>query len=257
MYQNEIISLFRDDLPDWVRENMMMECPFCQGLIVDNSPTGATTARWCGNKKCPGHMANKADRLAKKFGIKGFGVKTALSQIMSEHMDSHIEFMSKWFGDKKPLVRLSDVAVMAYIEGYGETQALQELNSYGSFYEYFTMCPNPNILLLNHREELERIEQYFSIQPPVSEKKMLVMATGSFKDYSSRDEFFRLINLAYGAYVNVIQTGKRKTGISFLIKEPDAPDRSKVATARECGIPIVTPREFVAILQYMYPYVDK
>ena len=50
------------------------------------------------------------------------------------------------------------------------------------------------------------------------------------------DEFFRLINDAYGQSINVIQTGKRKTGVSYLIKEADAIDHSKSRIARENNI---------------------
>ena len=52
----------------------------------------------------------------------------------------------------------------------------------------------------------------------------------------------------FGQYVHVIQTGRRKTGVSFLIKEEDAVDHSKSQLARENNIPIVTPTQFIAIL---------
>ena len=112
-------------------------------------------------------------------------------------------------------------------------------------------------MLFEHKDELIYAEKFFTLKPPVSAKKMFVMGTGSFHGYSSRDEFFRLINDAYGQSINVIQTGKRKTGVSYLIKEADAIDHSKSRIARENNIPIVTPSEFVSIIESMCPYISK
>lgn len=247
--------MYRTDLPDWAKEHMLHTCTYCGSFIADNSDTGATTARWCVNPKCPGHMQHKAKELADFLGIKGFGPKTALSLIRTLKFESHFDFIPHWFKDKKPYVSLADVAVMACIEGYGAPSANKELSHYASFEDYFSRAVPINQLLAKHRDELLRAEKYFTIKPPVSSVKMLVMGTGSFHGYTSRDEFFRLINDAYGAYINVIQTGKRKTGISYLIKERDAVDHSKSQIAAQYGIPVVTPSEFVAIIASRCPYI--
>lgn len=247
---------FRDDLPDWVKENMMAYCSYCGAYIVDNSDTGVTTSRQCINPRCPGHMQHRAKVLADYFNIKGFGPKTAYKEIVKNNMKTHFEFLPKWFPDSKPVVRLSDIATLACIEGYGETTAKQELNRFKSFTEYFNTCYYPNPALLEHKDELIEAEQYFIIKPPLSNKTMLVMGTGSFHGYNNRDEFFRYVNDQFGQYVNVIQTGKRKTGVSYLIKEVDAVDHSKSRIAHEYGIPIVTPQEFISYLSAVTSYND-
>jgi len=251
------ISMYRTDLPDWVRDNMKMLCSYCGSFIVDNSDTGATTARWCCNPSCPGHMMHKAKVLADFFDIKGFGPQTALSLIRTLKLNNHFEFMKRWFGDKKPLATLAEVAVLACIEGYGAPTANKELNHYASFEEYFSKCSSLNPLLVENKELLIEGEKYFTLKPPVAARKMYVMGTGSFHGYNSREEFFRLINDAYGAYINVIQTGKRKTGISYLLKEYDAVDHAKSRIALENNIPIVTPSEFVSIIATMCPYIPE
>lgn len=251
------ISLYRTDLPDWVKEEMTMLCPYCGSFIADNSDTGATTSRWCVNPECPGHMMHKAKDLADFFGIKGFGPRTALGIIRTLHLKSHFDFIPRWFGDKKPLVTLPDVAVLAGIDGLGMPTAQKELGHFGTFEEYFSLCNTPHPLLLKHKSELIYAQQFFVLKPPVAARKMYVMGTGSFNGYSSRDEFFRLLNDAYGMYINIIQTGKRKTGISYLIKEYNAVDHSKSRIARDNGIPIVTPSEFVSIIATMCPYIPE
>lgn len=251
------VSACRKDIPDWVKENWYKLCPECGCYIADNSDTGATTARWCLNPACPGHMSYKAKVLADFFGIKGFGVQTAKSYIRPNNYKSHFDFMHLWFKDVKPMVTLADVAVLACIEGYSATSANKELNSYTNFEQYFATCSEINPLLFQHKDELIYAEKFFTLKPPVSAKKMFVMGTGSFHGYSSREEFFRLINDAYGQSINVIQTGKRKTGVSYLIKEADAIDHSKSRIARENNIPIVTPSEFVSIIESMCPYISK
>lgn len=252
-----LLTTYRTDLPQWVKENMQDLCPYCGCHIADNSDTGATTARWCLNPACPGHMMYKAEVLAKFFQITGFGARTALSVIRTHHFKSHIDFIPYWFKEKKPYVSLPDVAVLCCIENYGRPSAEKELGHYMSFTDYFNTPIIHNPILVEHKDELLYAEQFFSLKPPVSAIQMNVMGTGSFHGYSSRDEFFRLINEAYGMYIHVVQKGKCKTGISYLIKEADAIDHSKSQIARECGIPIVTPSEFISIIASKCPYIPE
>lgn len=253
-----VATMYRLDLPDWAKEAMSGTCSYCGSYIVDNSDTGVTTARWCVNPCCPGHMMHRMDFIAKFFGIKGFGPRTALSYIQSHNCKSHFEVMGRWFKDgQKPLVSLPEIAQLACIEGYGAPQANKELSHYATFTDYFTNAFPQNPLLVKHKDMLIDAEKYFAIKPPLATRKLYVMGTGSFHGYNNREEYFRLINEAYGMYVNVIQTGKRKTGVSYLIKEKDAIDHSKSQIARECGIPIVTPSEFVSIVASMCPYIPE
>lgn len=252
-----VVSQFRTDLPQWAKDNMQTICPYCGAFIIDNSDTGATTARMCARKTCPGHMQHKMDFVANFFHVKNFGPKSALNYIKAHGCTNHLEILKDWYKDEKPLVSLADVAVLACIDGYGDTQANKELSSFPSFAAYFADLPRANPLLRENMELLFECETYFNIKPPLASKQMLVMGTGSFHNYSSREEFFQEINDAFGQYIHVIQTGKRKTGVSYLIKETDAVDHSKSQIAHECGIPIVTPAEFLAIMFQLCPYLSE
>ncbi|MCM1219031.1 MAG: hypothetical protein NC548_31500 [Lachnospiraceae bacterium] len=243
------ISMFRTDLPEWAKKHMMLECRYCGAMIVDNGDTGVTTARMCPRKTCPGHMQYKMSFVADFFHVKNFGPKSALNYINAHKCSNHLEILKDWYPEERPLVSLADVAVLACIDGYGSTLANKELNSYSSFGHYFSNIQRANPLLRVNMEFLLECETYFNIKPPLSTKQMFVMGTGSFNNYSSREEFFEEINDAFGQYIHVIQTGKRKTGVSYLIKEKNAVDHSKSQVAKECGIPIVTPAEFFAIMQ--------
>ena len=243
-----VISMFRNDIPDWVKDNMTMTCKYCGAYIADNSDTGVTTSRWCVNPHCPGHMSYKMKFVADFFGVKNFGPATALSYCRVNKCTNHLEILKEWFKDTKPLVSLSDIAVLACIEGYGETQAKKELNSFSSFSHYFANVYNPNNFLLKHKDYLLECEQYFELKPPLATKKLYVMATGSFNGYNNRDDFFKQLNDAFGSMIQIIQVGKRKTNVSYLVKERNAVDHSKSQLAKECGIPIVTPAELFNIL---------
>lgn len=252
-----VVSMFRTDLPQWAKDNMMMTCPYCGAFILDNSDTGTTTARMCARKTCPGHLQHKMDFVASFFHVKNFGPKSALNYITAHKCTNHLEILKEWYKDEKPLVSLADVAVLACIDGYGDVQANKELSSYASFSAYFANLPAANPLLRQNMELLLECETYFNIKPPLAAQQMLVMGTGSFNNFASREEFFEMINDSFGQYIHVIQTGKRKTGVSYLIKETNAIDHSKSQIARECGIPIVTPAEFFAIMQQLCPYLPE
>ena len=235
-----------DTLPEWVRGAILLECPHCGAPIAQNENL---TARWCPNVKCPGHMAYKLVDFAKFFNVKGIGPKTALNIIRSKKLESHIDIMKFWYPDSKPLQRLSVIASLAYIDGYGKVQAERDLDSYGSFADYFNNAQWINPLLRKNEELLLKVESYFTVMPPLSESFINVMATGSFNGYQSRDDYFTLLNVVFGEHLHIIQCGKRKTGVAFLLKEKETTDTSsKSAIAAERGIPVLTPMEFLLIL---------
>lgn len=252
-----VISMFREDLPEWVKNSMQMTCTYCKSYLMDNSDTGVTTARWCCNPACPGHMSHRMKLVADFFHVKNFGPATALKYIKAHKCSNHLEILKEWYPEEKPLVSLSDVAVLACIEGYGDTQARKELNSYASFSSYFANCLSTDNFLYKYKDYLLDCEKYFNIKPPLSLNKILVMGTGSFHGYNNRDEYFSELNDAFGQYVQIIQTGKRKTGVSYLIKEKDAVDHSKSQIAKEQRIPIITPREFFELLHNTYTYINE
>lgn len=242
---------FNSDIPSWVKEHMLLKCNYCGSYIVDNgneNPDHEITARRCANPNCPGHMQYKVAYLAKHFGIDGIGPATALDMIKTYSFKSHLDAIPIWFTKSKPVERLGTIADLACIEGYGTTKATRDLNCFQSFTDYFNSGREIDKVLWSNREHLKSAESHFTIAPPLARNKINVMMTGSFNGFSNRKDYLTEINNIFGEAVQVVDVGKRKTGVQYLIREHNAVDRSKTALARELGIPIVTPQEFIDIL---------
>lgn len=239
----------QNDLPPWVWENIEKTCRKCGTPIAQNK---LLTARWCPNPACPGHLRYRISSMADFFGIKGIGPKTAEEMIRIHKMKTPFDVIPIWFKDTKPLVSLADISQLACIEGYGATAAESELRHYATFEEYFRLCTTVNPLLKEKKDMLIDAQKYFRLKPALSRHSINVMGTGSFDGYRSREEYFNFVNMIFGEYVHVIQTGERKTGVAFLLKEPHSQDHSKSRTAIRNSIPIITPMQFIAILCECY-----
>ena len=68
------------------------------------------------------------------------------------------------------------------------------------------------------------------------------MLSGSFDGYRSRSDFVAEMNRKYGDVIQMVDVGKRKTEVAFLVKEIYATDHEKSAIANAMGIPIITPK---------------
>ena len=245
-----VFTKYNNTLPDWVKQHIMMDCPYCGSMIVDNSdgPNGMT-ARYCPNPRCPGHMQYKMDAMAKRLGVKNFGPATALTYIKIHHCETHLEILDDWLQGNKPTMKLSDIAEIACLDGYSEVTGRKELNEFCSFTDYFKNAKGVNQVLWKNRDVLLKAESYFTVAPPLAKRKIYVMGHGSFDNFSSREEFFNQVNDAFGNIVQVIEVGKRKTSVHFLIMDKSSSHSGgKYTVAVENGIPIVTPLEFVNIL---------
>lgn len=246
-----LFSEYSDGIADWLKPHIKMICNYCGCYIVDNAdetPDGLITVRKCANPKCPGHMQHRLAYLADYYEVKGIGPATALQLIRDYRMESHLDILPIWFPDEKPTEKLSTIVDLACIEGYGSTSAESSMNSYRSFHDYFCNCRNISNEAWFHRDELYKAETYFNIAEPLAKRVMYVMLHGTFNSYTNRAQYLQDINNIFGSVVQVIDAKLRKTGVSYLIREIDAPFGRKDAIARECGIPVVTPLQFLDIL---------
>ena len=239
------------NLPDWVKESIMTTCPYCGSPIASNHDLGPLTERWCSNPECPEHMGYRLAYIAKYFNIKGFGPAAGKDYFIYNKPKSILQVVTQWF-DEKPTESLSTIADLACIKDFGITTGQKFLDKYGSFEEYFEKSENVDPILLQHKDELLLAETFFNVKKPFTGDNMYVMATGVIHGYSNRDQFFQDINNIVGDKIHIIQTGLRKTGITCLVKEPDAVDHRKSKVAKECGIPIVTSQEFIDLVYRTY-----
>ena len=74
------------------------------------------------------------------------------------------------------------------------------------------------------------------------------MLSGNIRGFDVREKFIAGINYVTKGLTNIKVVGKRKTDVFCLVQEEDEPIRGKGSLARECGIPIYTPKQFQAIV---------
>lgn len=224
-------------IPIWLSERIHRTCPYCGAEIANND---LLTDRYCSNPKCPEHMAHKIDELAKRFGIKNFGVASARTAIRAYGLTSHMDIIPKWF-DKKPEMFLHEVGEICLFKGYQKR-----------WREYCAGCDRMMDVVKSGRLppaiqqsafDLLYAETLVCVKPRLLGKRVDIMMSGSFNGYRARADFVAAMNAKYGDIVQLVDVGKRKTSVDYLVKERHATDHEKSAIAHAYGIPILTPAE--------------
>lgn len=246
------LTALNEDIPDWLKPHMKQVCECGAGAMCDDGPIDGNgvmklTQRWCSNPKCPYHMAEKVNELAKYFGVVGIGTKTALADIQLYKFNSHLEALKFWFAEP-PEVYLYEAAELSYIYGV-ESKWKDWLGPYSSLDEYLATAQFIPVVVMQNIEYLRECISYFRIkQDALSSNVIKVMITGSMHGYSSRIDFLNSINEVYKGVLRVEDNKKTIRDTVCLIKEVDAVDHSKTQIAIDNNIPIVTSQEFLAIL---------
>lgn len=237
------------EIAEWLKPLLNSECPYCSSPITNNENL---TDRYCSNPKCPGHMALKVSELATRLGIKGIGPATALEMVEQFKLPFHVCYLPLLVSDK-PKKYLWQVGELALIKGF--QKRWQDL-CFGkkNMTEVCDDVYTPPEVKQN-RTLLLACESYFDVLPSLDGERVCVMMTGSFDGYRSRKDFIAEMNAKYGAYIQLVDVGKRKTGVDYLIKEEYTSDHEKSAIAKDCNIPIVTPAQMKEILSGAVAYI--
>lgn len=103
-------------------------------------------------------------------------------------------------------------------------------------------CPRTPPEIRKHAVLLICTAAMCNIKPRLLGKRLNVMLSGSFDGYRSRSDFVAEMNRKYGDVIQMVDVGKRKTEVAFLVKEIYATDHEKSAIANAMGIPIITPK---------------
>lgn len=247
------LTVLNNDIPDWLKPHMKLMCDCGAGAICDDGPIGydgimKLTQRWCSNPLCPYHMAEKVNELAKHFNILGVGSKTALEDIRMYKFKSHLDALKFWFAEP-PEVYLYEAAELSYIYGV-DSKWKEWLGGYTSLDDYFANERNIPDIVRSNEGYLRECISYFRIKnEALSNRVIKVMMTGSMHGYSNRQEFLDAINELYKGVLRVEDNKKTVRGTICLIKEEDAVDYSKTGIAVANDIPIVTSKEFLAVLR--------
>lgn len=222
-------------IPEWLEPYINDTCPYCGSTIVNSY---WLTDRYCSNPKCPEHMAHKIDVLAKRFGIKGFGVASARTMIRQHDMKSHLEAIPIWFKEK-PELSLYEIGEICLIKGHQK-----KWRAYCEGFDTMMQVIVSNRLPKDVKEQVPTLlmaDCLCKTKPRMLGRKVNVMLSGSFEGYRSRKDFITKMNDLYGDTVQLVDVGKRKTGVDYLIKETYTTDHEKSAIARDACIPIVAP----------------
>lgn len=222
-------------LPEWLGAYIYNICPYCGAPIVDNENL---TDRYCSNPKCPEHMANKIVTLAQWFGVKDWGIVTARKAVSMHKLQYHTQIIPYWFAEK-PSVYLYQVGELAMIKGHNKKWR-EYCDGCASMYEVLHKPSVPKdikskAILLTITSEMCNIKR------SITGSRINIMMSGSFDRYRSRADFVKEMNDLYGDVVELVDVGKRKTGVQFLVKENHTIDHEKSAIAKSNGISIITP----------------
>lgn len=231
------------DIPEWLAPYIPITCE-CGGTIYNNDEL---TRRVCLNPSCFNHLAYKVVELAKYFGIKGMGPASAKDLVLTHKIKHHLEALP-YLVNGKPYVTLWEVAHLAMIEGHDKDMR-PFCQGYSSFTDVFASNQNFPFWFLVLEPSLKRAETYFNVKPPMSKQVLNVMMTGELHGYPSRAMFLEKLNNKYGAVVQFVDVGVRKTNVWCLIREEDAAYHNKTKIALEKGIPIFTPKQLEAALE--------
>lgn len=247
------ITALNEDIPAWLKPHMKQYCDCGAGMICDDGPVGydgimKLTQRWCSNPRCPYHMAEKVDMLAKYFKIDGVGAKTALQDILMYKFKSHLDALKFWFAEP-PEVYLYQAAELSYIYGV-DSKWKDWLGEYSSLDDYLRSVQYVPEVITENEEYLRECFTYFRIRKDTLSGVVLkIMITGSMHGYSSRGEFLAAINNHYKGVFRVEDNKKTVRDTLCLVKEPESVDYSKTQIALDHNIPIVSSQEFLAILE--------
>lgn len=237
------------EIAPWLEEHINKNCPYCGAPIVNNQ---LLTDRFCSNEKCPEHMAQKIVVLAKRLDVKNFGIASAREAVRLYKFQLHTQIIPHWFKEK-PSLYLHEVGEICLIKGHqkkwrqyceGHDTMLQVLRS-----------PRTPPEIRKQGVLLICTAAMCNIKPRLLGKRLNVMLSGSFDGYRSRSDFVAEMNRKYGDVVQLVDVGKRKTEVAFLIKEAHATDHEKSAIANAMGITIITPKAFNEKLEAYRSYI--
>ena len=223
-------------LPEWVEEHIHPTCAYCGSPITNNE---TLTDRYCSNPNCPEHMAQKIVALAKRLGVKGVGEAYARNAVRYQKFRYHTQIIPLWF-DSPLVLPLWEVGELCMIKGH-QSRWRSYCEGHDTMQEVLEDRCTPQAIrdaapLLLYTESICKVKRR------LEGKILTIMMSGSFDNYRSRADFVTDMNTKYGDVVQLVDVGKRKTGVEFLVKEAHATDHEKSAIAAAYGIEVITPK---------------
>lgn len=239
------------ELPEWLKPHFIKPCEFCgTTYMIGLSPDGnRITKHYCPNIQCPGTIAQKIVFMADILGVSGIGFATALNIVNVNDLKHHLEILKLW--NIQSEISLYTFMRLCCVNGIdtGWKETVANVKTLDAVLE-LNIVPEKEKSFIRENSQYVKIkveDDIFRYDPVWTG---LVMITGDIQGFmNKREEFITSLNIMFEGYVRIsYSNSKRKTGVSYLIKEPNSAVTGKVAVAKQYGIPIVTSKEFMTIL---------
>lgn len=238
-------------IPDWLKENLEEHCPYCGSPYhVGYSPNGMrVTKHYCPNKACPATVAMKMAYMWTTLKVDGIKYGRSMELVKRFHITRHLDAIPRVFKEK-PRLDLATFMRINCIPGIDSAwdKMCENKNSVEEVLEIPTVS---NLLTDEDKQYIIEASNYFEIVYPTKQEfepvvRMTVMITGDVLGLDNRELLIAALNHKYKGLLDLrYSKSKRKTGITALIKEENSAITGKVQIAKECGIPIMTPRQFL------------
>lgn len=241
-------------IPDWLKDNLDTQCSYCGSDIeIGFSPNdNSITRHFCTNPECPGTVAAKMAFMWTTLGVEGIKEGNSMRLIKEHKLPKHYQYIPKVL-DKKPdvdpvtFLRINcikgiDTSWSSYI---GDAKSIPEILN------------NPALqfkISQKDKDDIIDAMQYFNIVWPreLTHKAVLrlnIMMTGDIMGLPNREMLVHALNSKYDGLLDLrYSKSLRKTGIDYLVREDNATVTNKIRTAIEYGIPQITPKDFICLV---------
>ncbi len=238
-------------IPDWLKNELDEFCPFCGSKYeVGYSPNGKRVTRhFCPNKKCPATISMKLVFVWDLLKVTGIKYGKSMELVKRKNIKYHLDAIPLVL-ENKPNIDI--VTFMRLTCIYGIDSSWDSLCKDKESLEDILKLPIcEKNLTIEDKEDILRSFNYFNVK--FKEKKenksivvMTIMMTGDIMNLPNRELLVIALNKKYNGLLDLRYSKSiRRTGITALVKEEQSNTTGKVNIAKEYGIPIMTPEEFI------------
>jgi hypothetical protein len=238
-------------IPDWLKKDLDDKCPFCGSLYeVGYSPNGKrVTKHYCPNKECSETIVSKMVFVWNILKVDGIKEGRSRELVKNNKIKHHLEAIPLVLKNK-PRIDLTTYMRLNCIQGIDTTWDKICFNK-NSLDEVLNSNDIRGILDIEDVNNAKKYISNFDIVYPNKPKhesilNISIMMTGDILGFEPRELLVVAMNKKYNGLLNLgYSKSIRKTGIFALVKDPKSSVTNKVSVALDCGIPIMSPEEFI------------
>lgn len=245
--------------PDWLHSNILSHCECGEELDYYFNDSNECTRVICSNKECPYNNGAKISTMCTILNVKGVGYATGVKYCKEYKLKNHFEFIPVYF-QEKPNINLKTLFRLAFIYGY-DSKLESIIADYKNVEDFFENYNGFDKSIFDEYEELLKYGYtVFNVEIPYDVQYDAIITgkvniTGELSGYSNREDFVLSLNKLFKGKVRItLATSARKTGLIACITEDASTGTRKIKEAREGGIPIMKPEQF---LEYIITKLDE